>query len=238
MGIFRTLLETKQKEQEDNGWWKVLLDYPDWETLEKAFMEYMEPYRDPDTESEYIIPFYPPLQSVFHCFEICPLEKTHIILMGQDPYIHEGEAMGLCFSVPSSCKQMPPSLRNMFKELKMDLGVDRTDMNLTDWGRQGILMINATLTVLAGKSNSHKSIWLPFTKWLFEEKIPNLWKGKSLLMVLWGKDAQMWKRKEFDSIESVHPSPLSASRGFFGSKPYSKIQIWLTKHGYKDIVFG
>jgi uracil-DNA glycosylase len=247
MGIFTDQLMMMKQQQPSNEWWSILLSYPHWATLEQQFTVQMKPFMDPDidpasytwTRKECIVPFYPPKESIFRCFQECPYDRTKVILIGQDPYIHEGEAMGLCFSVPSTIKTVPPSLKNIFKEMQTDLHLmnPRVNPDLTDWAHQGILMLNASLTVLEGKSNSHKQIWQPFMQWFYGQCISQLPIERPLLLVMWGKDAQQWKPYVFSSkkenivtIESAHPSPLSATRGFFGSKPFSKIQGWWTAH--------
>ena len=240
------MLKDYQSKQPENKWWTILLSYPDWKQLDTYFLKFMEPYKDEDANdltlnTSYLIRYFPPKDSIFKCFEICPFDKTKIILVGQDPYIHEGEAMGMCFSVPNTCHPVPPSLKNIFKEMESDIDIKRTETNLMDWAEQGILLLNASLTVLSGKSNSHKKIWLPFIQWFYHIALSEiLWpENKPLLLILWGKDAQYWKtiiqnpideskKRNIQWIESVHPSPLSAYRGFFGSKPFSKIQNWLT----------
>lgn len=219
----RQQLEKYLSLQPDNEWWPLLLCYPDWEKIEKDI------YSNPKK----IV--YPSIENVFKCFEICPFDQTKVILLGQDPYIN-GEAMGLCFSVPTNI-QIPPSLRNIFKELNTDLGIERKNTDLTDWGKQGILMLNTALTVYASNSNSHSEYWVPFTEWLFD-KIITSWQ-KKLLIVMWGKEAQSYKVKNprVSYIESAHPSPLAAYRGFFGSKPFSKINNWLKENYSTSINF-
>jgi uracil-DNA glycosylase len=221
MTTLLSYLKTYTMNQPENEWWKLLLTYPGWDDIESLYT------------SKRVI--YPKKQDVFKCFELCPYHKTRVILLGQDPYIN-GEAMGLCFSVPSNTT-IPPSLRNIFKELDSDIQVKRTNTDLTNWGEQGILLLNTSLTVFSGDSNSHKNSWKPFTTWLFHT-IFKSWQ-KKLLIVMWGKDAQSHKidNKDIDYIQSAHPSPFSANRGFFGSKPFSKINQWLTTHYQTTISF-
>ena len=235
--MFRELLKQYQEKQPDNQWWSILLSYPDWDTVEEMFEHLMKPFEDPDHIGSYVIPVYPPVNCIFRCFELCPYDQCQMILMGQDPYINEGEAMGLCFSIPSTCHHIPPSLKNIFKELKNDMGVVRENTDLSDWAKQGMLLLNASLTVLSGKSNSHKSIWVPFIRWFWEEVIGQWPMDRPLLCILWGRDAQQWKTSTMECIESAHPSPLSATRGFFGSRPFTKIQAWRIKHGYSIFQF-
>lgn len=174
-------------------------------------------------KSEFSI--FPPQNLTFHCFQFFPLHKTKVVLLGQDPYINEGEAMGLCFSVPDDCK-MPPSLRNIYKEIENDLNVkmDFNKKNLTTWAQQGILMLNTALTVIQKNSNIHSKLWEKYTNQIIQYISENGPEG--IVFILWGKNAQSKKIyidiTKHHIIEGVHPSPLSASRGFFGSKPFSK----------------
>ena len=169
---------------------------------------------------------FPPQELVFKCFSFFPLNKTRIVLLGQDPYINVGEAMGICFSVPDECK-MPPSLRNIYKEIESDLEIkmDYTKKDLTKWAEQGILMLNTALTVIQKNSNIHSKLWQTYTDNIIKYVSDN--GPDNIIFILWGRNAQS-KKKFIDEtkhhiIEGVHPSPLSANRGFFGSKPFSKI---------------
>lgn len=160
----------------------------------------------------------------YRAFELTPFDKVKVVILGQDPYHEQGQANGLAFSVYNGVK-MPPSLRNIFKELQDDLGGDlRTNTDLSDWAEQGVLLLNTALSVIEGEANSMASIWEPYTDRLIqlidENKTP-------VIFVLWGGNARkkkaLIKNNKALIVESAHPSPLSAYRGFFGSKPFSKI---------------
>lgn len=175
---------------------------------------------------------FPPQELVFRCFEFFPLKKTRVVILGQDPYINDNEAMGLCFSVPNDCK-MPPSLRNIYKEIESDLEVsmDYTKKDLTKWAEQDILLLNTALTVIKKNSNIHSKLWEAYTDNIIKYISDNGPDG--IVFILWGRNAQN-KKKFIDEtkhkiIEGVHPSPLSASRGFFGSKPFSRTNEFLEK---------
>ena len=168
--------------------------------------------------------------------ELTPLEKVKVVILGQDPYHGPGQAMGLSFSVPEGVK-LPPSLRNIYKELAADLGVDApASGDLTGWARQGVLLLNNTLTVEQGQAGSHAGRgWDAITDAcvaaVAARDVPSVF-------ILWGSHAQA-KAKRIAGlktgphlvVESPHPSPLSAHRGFFGSKPFSRANDFLTQHG-------
>ncbi|MEK5040011.1 uracil-DNA glycosylase [Sporosarcina sp. FSL K6-3457] len=166
---------------------------------------------------------YPKLGDLWTAFQYTPFDEVKVVILGQDPYHGPGQAHGLSFSVRPGVK-IPPSLRNMFKELSADIGCAIPESGtLTGWARQGVLMLNTVLTVRQGQAHSHrKQGWETFT----DEVIRQLSeRDKSIVFILWGRPAQD-KKKLIDLschtvIESVHPSPLSASRGFLGSRPYS-----------------
>jgi uracil-DNA glycosylase len=174
---------------------------------------------------------YPPEEKIFNAFVKTPFDKVKVVILGQDPYHEPGEAQGLCFYVPENVKT-PPSLRNIAKELgKMP--------NLLDWAEQGVLLLNATLTVEAHKAGSHqKKGWEIFTdaviKHLSEKK-------ENLVFILWGayaqKKGQIINKERHLTIESAHPSPLSARRGFFGSKPFDKANDYLIRHAITPIIW-
>lgn len=180
---------------------------------------------------------YPPPANIFRAFELCPFEKVKVVILGQDPYHGVGQANGLCFSVHRGI-QNPPSLQNIFKELKDDLGGEmRTIGDLDDWAKQGVLLLNATLTVEASKAGSHqKKGWEEFTdsliKILSEQK-------EHLVFILWGRYAQdkgaVIDEKKHLVLRAAHPSPFSAYSGFFGSKPFSKTNEYLEWQGLEPI---
>jgi uracil-DNA glycosylase len=162
-----------------------------------------------------------------------PIDSTRVVIFGQDPYPKKGHAHGLAFSVDASVSPLPASLRNVFKELQSDVGIDRTKGDLSDWCEQGVMLINRVLTTDVGQSLAHSHIgW---------EEITNsvaLALGKrGVLAVLWGNSALELKKFFPDDhvIASVHPSPLSVYRGFFGSKPFSQVNEKLTNKGYPTI---
>lgn len=181
---------------------------------------------------------FPSKEDLFKAFKLTEFDKIKVVIIGQDPYHGENEAMGLCFSVRKGIT-MPPSLRNIFKELEDDLGIKRINTDLTDWANQGIFLLNTVLTVEKDKANSHKDIgWQEFTDFVIKEIND---KKDNVIFVLWGGQAQKKKslitNKSHYIIESAHPSPLSVYRGFFGSKPFSKINNYLKSKGIQEIRF-
>lgn len=180
---------------------------------------------------------YPPVGDVFAAFQLTLFDKTRVLLLGQDPYHGEGQAHGLCFSVKEGVK-LPPSLKNIFKELHADLGCEIPGHgNLSSWAKQGVLMLNTVLTVRASEANSHrKRGWETFT----DEVIRRVnAKSSPVVFVLWGKPAQK-KLELIDTdrhhvIQSAHPSPLSAKTGFFDSRPFSKVNHALESTGQPPI---
>lgn len=178
---------------------------------------------------------YPPREKVFAAIQTTALEKVKVVILGQDPYHGPGQAQGLSFSVPNSVPA-PPSLQNILKELSDDIGV-KQDHDLTAWAEQGVLLLNACLTVPAGQANGHAGqIWEPFTDAVI--KVVNSL-DQPVVYILWGAYAR--KKKTLITnpnhliIESAHPSPLSAYRGFFGSKPFSQANAYLTSQGRTGI---
>lgn len=175
-----------------------------------------------DEQARYAV--YPPPEKIFTALKLTSYKETKVLLLGQDPYIKRGQAHGLCFSVEDKSAPIPPSLRNIYRELKDDLGIQSPDhANLTAWAKQGILMLNVVLTVREGESNSHKNKgWENFT-----DKIINIvsQKQETVVFVLWGKDAQkkipLINQERHLIVQGAHPSPLA--RGFMGSRPFSKI---------------
>ena len=174
---------------------------------------------------------YPPGSLIFNAFFLTNFKDLKVVILGQDPYHGPGQAHGLCFSVPVGTKQ-PPSLKNIFKELKNDLGVSKktSEGNLENWAKQGVFLLNTTLTVCHGQAMSHKDIgWERFTN----EVISLISREKEkVIFVLWGSHAQSkipLIDKRHTIIKSPHPSPLSAHRGFFGSKPFSQVNQNLDK---------
>ena len=204
--------------------------------------EFGEPYfreltdfvkREYDAEIVYPAPRY-----IFRAFDLCPFENVKVVILGQDPYHGRGQANGLCFAVEAGMA-LPPSLQNIFKEIESDLGKPLTHRSgdLTRWAKQGVLLLNATLTVRARLAGSHQGKgWERFTdaaiKALSDER-------EHLVFILWGNYARQ-KGAHIDRtkhlvLESAHPSPFSASGGFFGSKPFSKANAYLVSHGMTPI---
>jgi uracil-DNA glycosylase len=180
---------------------------------------------------------YPPGGKIFNAFDSCPFDKVKVVILGQDPYHGPKQANGLAFSV-SDGVAVPPSLQNIYKELKGDLGKESPGSgNLESWARQGVLLLNATLTVRAGSAASHQGKgWEEFTdavlRILSEQR-------EHLVFILWGAYARrkgsVIDRSKHLVLEAPHPSPLSASTGFFGSKPFSKTNHYLVAHGIEAI---
>ena len=180
---------------------------------------------------------YPPGSEIFAAFNYTPFDKVKVVILGQDPYHGPGQANGLCFSVKSGISK-PPSLQNIFKELHSDLGIPISlNGNLENWAKQGVLLMNATLTVRSGQAGSHQNKgWENFTDTAIKALSD---KKQHLVIILWGNYAQA-KQSLIDPlrhliIKSAHPSPFSAERGFFGSKPFSKCNSFLKEKGIAEI---
>lgn len=178
---------------------------------------------------------YPKKENIFNAFKLTTFKNTKVIIIGQDPYHGEGEAHGLSFSVQDGIK-IPPSLKNIYKELNEDLGIPiRNSGNLESWAKQGVLLLNSTLTVEKDKPNSHNKIgWQQFTNDVIKIIDNN---KTNVVFILWGNYAKSKKEliKNNYVIESPHPSPFSARTGFFGSKPFSKTNKYLIEKGLKEI---
>ena len=180
---------------------------------------------------------FPPKEKIFNAFKFTPYAKVKVLLLGQDPYHDDGQAHGLCFSVMPGVK-LPPSLRNMFKELDADLGIPCSDNGcLEHWAQQGVMLLNTVLTVRAHEAASHHGYgWEKFTDAVIRA-VNN--RPEPVVFVLWGGHAQK-KAELIDAgrhvvISGAHPSPLSAYRGFFGSRPFSKINQALIQSGYSPV---
>ncbi|MBC1306190.1 uracil-DNA glycosylase [Listeria booriae] len=211
----------------------------DWQELLQAEQEkpYFKALQDFIDEEYAMTTIYPPREAIYHALDLTSYADTKVVILGQDPYHGPNQAHGLSFSVASSEAKFPPSVRNMFKELDDDLGISRTDINLTDWAQQGVLLLNTVLTVQAGKAASHrKKGWEQFTDAVI--KLLNE-KEDQVIFVLWGGDAKkkqaLITNPQHKVITAVHPSPLSAYNGFFGSKPYSQINQYLEEDGKMPI---
>lgn len=209
------------EELKNTDWYQYLKD-----EFEKDYFINLSKFIDHEYESEEI---FPPRNLIYNALLKTSLDITKVVILGQDPYHGPSQAHGLSFSVPNGVK-IPPSLKNIFKELNEDLGIEISNNgNLENWAKQGVLLLNNTLTVRAGHAGSHqKNGWEIFTQKIIE--IVNAEK-ENIVFILWGAPAQ--KKASFVNrgrhlvIESVHPSPLSSYRGFFGSKPFSQVNKYL-----------
>jgi uracil-DNA glycosylase len=180
---------------------------------------------------------FPPLPLIFSALNACKFDDIKVVIIGQDPYHDDGQAMGLSFSVPEGFK-LPSSLLNIYKELETDLGIPRSKSgDLTKWSEQGVLLLNAVLTVRAHQANAHEGKgWERFTDYIIRQISDKL---QNVVFMLWGKFAEK-KAARVDSrkhliLKSAHPSGLSASRGFFGCKHFSKANEYLKSHGREEI---
>jgi uracil-DNA glycosylase len=215
----------------DPSWKKVLqseFEQPYWHTLSTLIKE------------EYkLAKVYPPPTHIFNAFDRCPFDRVRVVILGQDPYHGAGQAHGLCFSVPEGVR-VPPSLQNVYKEIKNDVGMsEQPHGNLERWAQQGVLLLNATLTVRAGSPGSHQGKgWEIFTdaviRTLSEQR-------EHLVFMLWGnyakaKGAHIDRAKHL-VLEAAHPSPYSAHSGFFGCKHFSQANTYLHMHGYDPILW-
>ncbi len=180
---------------------------------------------------------YPPKNYIFNALKLTPYSNTKVVIVGQDPYHGEGEAHGLSFSVQEGIK-LPPSLKNIYKELYDDLGIlPSTTGDLTKWGKEGVLLLNAVLTVEKDKPASHRNLgWERLTDYII--KILNQ-KEEPVVFILWGnfakEKAKLITNPNHYIITSPHPSPFSARYGFFGSKPFSKTNNFLKEHNIKEV---
>ena len=213
----------------DASWKEVLMNEFD-ENYFKKLTEFVQNEYNTKT-------IYPPQSEIFSAFDFTPFENVKVVILGQDPYHGEGQANGLSFSVADGIK-LPPSLRNIYKELKDDVGIEiSTSGNLESWARQGVLLLNATLTVEATKAGSHqKKGWETFTDAVIQKLSDQ---KENLVFILWGayaqkKGAKIDRNKHF-VIESAHPSPLGAYRGFWGSKPFSTTNQFLKSKNITEI---
>lgn len=204
------------------------------EEQEKAYFQKLMNFLDHAYATTIV---YPKKEDLFTCFKVCEYDDVKVVLIGQDPYHQPNQAHGLCFSVNKGVK-IPPSLRNIYKELASDLNIKPVSHGyLMDWAKQGIFMLNAVLSVEEGKPMSHhKQGWEIFN----DEVIKKLNEREAgIVFILWGnqaiKKAKLITNPNHVIISGVHPSPLSANRGFFGSKPFSKCNEALIKMGYEPI---
>jgi len=211
--------------------WKVALA----EEFQKPYFESLVAFLKDEKRKGKVI--YPPGPQIFRAFDLCPLPKVKVVILGQDPYHGPGQAHGLCFSVPPGIP-FPPSLQNIFKELQVDLGLPMpTSGDLSPWAEQGVFLLNAILTVEAHKPASHRGKgWEIFTDRVIQiisEKCPHV------VFMLWGQYARS-KKPLIDAsrhliLEAAHPSPYSADKGFFGCRHFSKANDFLQAHGMEPI---
>lgn len=199
----------------------------------KEYFKKLESFLEEEYRTKTI---FPPKDEVFSAFSFCELDKVKVIIIGQDPYHEINQAHGLAFSVKDGNK-LPKSLINIYKELYDDILVTRLTGELTDWAKQGVFLINTVLTVEEGKANSHKNKgWEIFTTEVIKELAMD---DSPKVFVLWGNQAFEYEKiinnSKHKIIKSAHPSPLSAYRGFFGSKPFSKINEFLRSNNLIEI---
>ena len=212
-----------------NTWKEKLLP-----EFEKDYMKNLSSFLREEKAKKKII--YPSGKKIFNAFNLTDFHEVKAVIVGQDPYHGEGQANGLSFSVENGIAK-PPSLRNIFKELKADLGIEEpTHGNLSKWGENGVLLLNSVLTVEAHKPGSHCNRgWERFTDKILELLSTN----KEIVFILWGKKAQekvsSINLRDNSVIKSAHPSPFSANNGFFGSKPFSKVNRMLREKGLNPV---
>lgn len=201
--------------------------------IEQEYFKKLKEFIDKEYQEKTI---YPEYQDIFNAFKYTDYDQVKVVILGQDPYHGYKEAHGLSFSVQDGVKR-PPSLNNIFKELKRDLKKERLSNDLTDWAKQGVLLLNCIMTVVKDSPASHKNKgWEMFTdnviKYLNKREEP-------IVFILWGNYAKSKKalitNKNHLILESVHPSPFSANNGFFGSNPFSKVNDFLRKKNQKEI---
>jgi len=212
-----------------NDWGLILKD-----EFEKDYFKKIESFLDRAYKENVV---FPPRDEIYKALELSAFKDTKVVILGQDPYYNYGQAQGLSFSVNEGVK-LPPSLKNIYKELGTDLGIKYpSSSSLIAWAEQGVLLLNASLTVEEKKPNSHSKIgWQIFT-----DKIISLLNNreKPVVFILWGNFARSKKNLITNHrhliIESVHPSPLSARRGFFGTRPFSRANDFLKSNGIKEI---
>ena len=213
----------------ENNWYEIIKENKD---ILKLYNNLI--YKIKKEYNEKVI--YPEIDKIFNAFNLTPFECVKVVIIGQDPYHGEKEANGLAFSINEGVK-IAPSLRNIFKELKNDLQIERKSTDLTNWAKQGVLLLNSILSVEKDKAFSHKFFgWQKLTDYIIKYISDN---KENVIFILWGKESQQKEvlideNKHF-IIKSNHPSPLSASRGFFGSKPFSKVNDYLKKNNQSVI---
>ena len=204
------------------GWANLPFFAHDWPAIKAALR----------TETRNVLP---PAAQRFAALELTPPEATRVVILGQDPYPTPGHAHGLAFSAEANVTPLPRSLSNIYKEMQDDLGACPPNADLRFWARQGVLLLNTVLTVPAGEANGHKDLgWQRLTAQVLARLL-----DRPRAFLLWGKPAQKAARDILSpphfKIETAHPSPLSARRGFFGSRPFSRTNDWLIQQGHAPI---
>lgn len=212
-----------------NKKWDIILD----DEMKKDYFRKLGTFVKQEYQHKVIFPAY---GDIFNALRYTDYDQVKVVILGQDPYHGDGEAHGLSFSVQEGVRR-PPSLQNIFKELEADLGIKRDHTNLVGWAEQGVLLLNSIMTVERNKPLSHKDKgWEIFTDYVIQSLNK---RNEPVIFVLWGSYARSKKvyitNPQHYIIECVHPSPLSASRGFFGSKPFSKINHFLESHQMQPI---
>lgn len=212
--------------------WEIQLD----QELNSYYFKQLTAFIIQEMESHIV---YPPIDEIFNAFNCCPFVDTKVVILGQDPYHGSNQAHGLCFSVKAETK-LPPSLKNIFKEVANDMGSYAPENgDLTRWAKQGILLLNAALTVRSNEAGSHQNHgWEQFT----DAVIARISEQKSnVVFILWGSYAQrkgaIIDRTKHLVLEAVHPSPLSAHRGFFGNNHFSKTNQYLIDNGLLPVAW-
>ena len=213
----------------EESWKNILKD-----EFEKPYFESLTQFIRREYSSQQI---FPPAKLIFNAFDQCPFDQVKVVIIGQDPYHNPGQANGLCFSVNDGVR-IPPSLTNIYKEIKEDLGKNIPESgNLECWSKQGVLLLNATLTVRAHQAGSHQGKgWEKFTDTVIDKLSEEL---ENIVFILWGSFAQR-KGENIEAnkhlvLKSPHPSPLSAHRGFFGNQHFTKTNNYLIQKGKEPI---
>lgn len=212
-----------------NNYWDVVLK----EEYEKNYFKNIAMFINKEYKEKIV---YPPKRDILRALKLTDYNDVKVVILGQDPYHGENEANGLSFSVNEGIK-LPPSLKNIYKELYDDLGITKTTGDLTSWANQGVLLLNSVLTVLKDTPTSHSKIgWQEYTDAIIKKLNE---REKTIVFILWGNYARSKKNlitnKRHYIIESPHPSPFSANSGFFGSRPFSKTNEFLKKNNIKEI---
>ena len=212
-----------------NNYWDVVLK----EEYEKNYFKNIAMFINKEYKEKIV---YPPKIDILRALKLTDYNDVKVVILGQDPYHGQNEANGLSFSVNEGIK-LPPSLKNIYKELYDDLGITKTTGDLTSWANQGVLLLNSVLTVLKDTPTSHSKIgWQEYTDAIIKKLNE---REKPIVFILWGNYARSKKNlitnKRHYIIESTHPSPFSANSGFFGSRPFSKTNEFLKKNNIKEI---